>query len=84
MALSRGAQALTRKIVSTNDIAERVGVTRQTVWLWKTGAVTPEPEHMKTLEDECGIPMRDWLEPGEPDRRIRLRHGTIGGGGSAR
>jgi len=45
------------------ELAELLGVTQQAVSSWVSGRTTPSAEYMRRIEDELGIPMRDWTEP---------------------
>jgi transcriptional regulator with XRE-family HTH domain len=49
-----------KKLFTSTEIAKRLGVSRQTVDAWCTGAAVPYVEHAAALEDLLGIPIRDW------------------------
>lgn len=49
------------------ELAKELGVTPQAVSGWIHGRGRPSPRLMKQLEESSGIPMRDWLEPQEPE-----------------
>ena len=53
--------------LSQEELAKRLGVTRQAVWAWLTGESRPDPQRMAQIEDMLGIPMRDWVEPADAD-----------------
>lgn len=44
------------------DLAEKLGVSQQTVSAWVKGVANPTADRMRRLEDEFGIPMRAWTE----------------------
>ena len=52
--------------VRLEEIASRCNVSRQAVSSWLRGDMQPSPERMRILEDEFGIPMRDWTFPPDP------------------
>ena len=41
--------------ISRNALAERMGVTRQTVTLWERGVRKPDKTHLRWLSDFYGI-----------------------------
>ena len=51
--------------MSAVELAEKLGVSKQTVSEWVGGRSRPEPERMAALEELLGIPMRAWTEPVE-------------------
>ena len=46
-------------------VAEVLGVTRQTVWLWRNARGRPSYQQMLRLRDEFGIPVEDWEDTAE-------------------
>lgn len=50
------------KTPTAAELAERLGVARTTIYAWISGTRL-SPEAMAKVEDELGIPMRDWAEP---------------------
>lgn len=48
------------------ELARQLEVTPQAVSGWLHGRGRPSPRIMRVLED-MGVPMRDWLEPADPD-----------------
>lgn len=48
---------------TVTEIAERLGVSRQTVTAWCSGASLPQVEHAMALEALLGIPVREWQRP---------------------
>lgn len=49
--------------VNASELARRLDVTPQAVSAWLKGRATPSTDMLRKLEDETGIPMRDWTEP---------------------
>jgi transcriptional regulator with XRE-family HTH domain len=60
------AQQKLRDLVSPKhtqaELAEKLGVSQQTVSAWVNGVANPTADRMRRLEDEFGIPMRAWTE----------------------
>lgn len=50
------------------ELAQKLGVTQQTISNWAKGVRRPPAEKMAEIEDALGIPMRAWTEdPPEPE-----------------
>lgn len=49
------------------ELAEKMGVSQQTVSAWVNGIANPTADRMRRLEDEFGISMRSWTEAPEAD-----------------
>lgn len=70
--MSRGTRRLREALrpeqppLTVSSLADRLGVTRQTVYSWLSGTIPMAPA-MARLQDELGIPMRDWAEPDDTD-----------------
>lgn len=65
--------------LSKNALAERIGVTRQTVTLWEKGVRRPSPDHLQWLCEFYGLPEKwfgeiDSLEKNELDRKMMYAH----------
>lgn len=56
------AESLRPKVMSAVDLADKLGISKQTVSDWVAGRSRPEPERMAKLEEMLGIPMRAWTE----------------------
>lgn len=64
-ARNRGQAALVASGRSLSAVADLVGVSRETVRRWRSGAKTPGGSAASTLESELGIPADAWRQ--EPD-----------------
>lgn len=53
--------------LTRDEIAERLGVSKQAVYAWVNGLARPTSDKLAELEDLAGIPMRAWTEPPEGD-----------------
>lgn len=62
---SAALSALVKPQKTQAELAEKFRVTQQTISNWANGIRRPEPEKMRELEDELGIPMRDWTFPAD-------------------
>lgn len=52
----------TKKGLSQNDVAERLGITRQAVSRWETGHTTPDPDNLALLSQLYDMPIAELLE----------------------
>ena len=52
------------------ELAKKLGITRQSVSKWETGAAFPDIESLLELSRLYGITINDILEPAIPPRRI--------------
>lgn len=50
---------------TVTEIAKRLGVSRQTVTAWCSGASLPGGQHAAKIEDLTGIPAREWYAANE-------------------
>lgn len=48
--------------VTMVEVAEKLGVTRQAVWLWANGKGRPGYAQMIGLRDHFGIPIDSWAD----------------------
>jgi transcriptional regulator with XRE-family HTH domain len=66
---TKGQQELRQLVLpklTQAELAEKLGVSQQTVSAWVNGVANPTTDRMRRLEDEFGIPMRSWAEmPGD-------------------
>ena len=66
--------------ITRNALAERMGVTRQTITLWEKGSRKPDSKHMKWLSDFYGIEEKWFGELSDPDlselneKRLYIHH----------
>lgn len=66
--VSKAARALRRLFQPATtgaELARKLGVSRAAVSGYLVGDFLPTPQTMRAIEDETGIPMRDWTEPCE-------------------
>ena len=63
---------------SQEDVAERVGVSRQAVSRWETGAAMPSAENLLCLSRLYGVPMDELIrgEEAEPEQKAEAPAGT--------
>jgi len=54
-------RGLTAELGNQSALARRLNITQQALSGYLTGKFKPEAEIMARIEDELGIPMRDWL-----------------------
>lgn len=59
--------------VTQLELSELLGVSRQAIGLWETGASAPSDEHKVALATLCGVSL-DWLLRG--DQRVADNQGT--------
>jgi transcriptional regulator with XRE-family HTH domain len=52
---------------SIEELAERLGVSRQAVWYWESGQRLPRPAMKKRFASEFGMPENEVLADGRPD-----------------
>jgi transcriptional regulator with XRE-family HTH domain len=57
---SEGQRQLRALTHSAGELAERIGVSRQTVNYWRTGQKTPGPEMRAAIERATAIPAQSW------------------------
>lgn len=55
--------------MSASDLAVKLGVTRQAVSQWMSGASSPGLEMARRIQDLTKIPMADWTEPSKQSSR---------------
>jgi DNA-binding transcriptional regulator YdaS (Cro superfamily) len=53
--LSRNLAALLPRLGSDPYIARQLGVQQTSVWRWRTGKTTPEPQHVEALSVVIGL-----------------------------
>jgi len=61
---SRIASLRTEKAWSLDELADRLGVSRQAVWYWETGQRIPRADLFRKIADALGVSEHDLLEPG--------------------
>jgi transcriptional regulator with XRE-family HTH domain len=70
MARSEGSRALAAILkprIAPGELAERLGVSKQSVSDWLRGDSLPRPELMAKIEDITGVPMRSWTVDAQGD-----------------
>lgn len=76
--LTKGARLLREKLLTLERIAKSLGVSRQAVHAWVTGAARPTPERMAQLERDFQIPMQSWTEPDPEAAHESGEHPAVG------
>ncbi|OBV11168.1 helix-turn-helix domain-containing protein [Erythrobacter dokdonensis] len=49
------------------DVANRLSVSKPTVWAWEKGKARPLPERMEAIAEALGVPSAELAETGTPD-----------------
>jgi transcriptional regulator with XRE-family HTH domain len=69
----RMRKALRQADISVQDMAEYLGVARNTVSTWINGRIKPSSQTLRLWALRCGVPL-EWLTEGEPESGVRM-HG---------
>lgn len=56
---ARLAQLRRSKGMTLGDLAQRLGVSRPTVWAWEKGKTTPRPERMEAIAATFGVQVEE-------------------------
>jgi transcriptional regulator with XRE-family HTH domain len=64
---ARIARLRTSKAWSLDELAERLGVSRQAVWYWETGQRMPRANLFRKIADALDVTEHELLEPGKAE-----------------